>query len=175
MGLAVVHGIMKSYSGTITVKSKQGKGSTFYVYLPRIERRVLPETQVSEPIPHGHERVLFIDDEPGLTEIGKQLLEHLGYDVTTRTSSIEALELFRAKPERFDLVITDMTMPHLTGEKLSQQFLKIRPDIPIILCTGYSENITEAQAKAMHIKAFAMKPLVLKILAKTVREVLDEA
>jgi CheY-like chemotaxis protein len=101
------------------------------------------------------------------------MLERLGYEVTTRTSSIEALELFRAKPDQFDLVITDMTMPHMTGDKLAQKIMKVRPDIPIIICTGYSERITEGTAKGMGIKAFAMKPIVLSDLAKTVREVLE--
>ncbi|MBW2035495.1 MAG: response regulator, partial [Deltaproteobacteria bacterium] len=100
-------------------------------------------------------------------------LERLGYEVTTRTSSIEALELFKAKPDRFDLVITDMTMPHMTGDRLARELMKIRPDIPIILCTGFSERISEEKAKGMGIKAFVMKPLVMRDLANTVRKVLD--
>jgi len=105
-------------------------------------------------------------------EIGKQMLERLGYEVTTRTSSIEALELFRIKPDQFDLVITDMTMPQMTGDRLARELMQIRPDIPIIICTGYSERITEGKAKGMGIKAFVMKPLVMRDLANTVRKAL---
>ena len=121
----------------------------------------------------GHERILFIYDEPVLVDIGKQMLERLGYEVTTRTSSIEALELFRTKPDQFDLVITDMTMPNMTGDRLARELIKIRPDIPIIICTGFSERITEEKAKGMGIKAFVMKPIVIRDIANTVREVLD--
>ncbi|MBW2357932.1 MAG: response regulator, partial [Deltaproteobacteria bacterium] len=145
----------------------------FHVYLPRIkEEKEMAEVE-SRPgvIPTGHERILFVDDELVLVEIGKQMLERLGYEVTTRTSSIEALELFKAKPDRFDLVITDMTMP----DRLARELMKIRPDIPIILCTGFSERISEEKAKGMGIKAFAMKPLVMRDLANTVRKALDPA
>ena len=121
----------------------------------------------------GHERVLFVDDEEMIVEIGRNILEHLGYEVVARTSSIEALELFRVQADRFDLVITDMTMPNMTGDKLAQELLKIRPGIPIIICTGFSEHITEEKAKAMGIREFAMKPLVMKELAKAVRSALD--
>ncbi len=125
-----------------------------------------------EPLPTGQERILFIDDEQSLVGIGRQVLAKLGYDVVTRTSSIEALELFKAQPDRFDLVITDMTMPQMTGDKLAKELMQIRPDIPIILCTGYSQHISEEKAKGMGIKAFAMKPLVMQDLARTVRKVL---
>jgi len=101
------------------------------------------------------------------------MLERLGYEVTTRTSSIEALELFRAKPDQFDLVITDMTMPQMTGDKLSRELMQIRPDIPVIICTGFSERISDEKAKGMGIKAFVMKPIVIRDLANTVRRILD--
>jgi len=175
LGLAVVHGIVKVYGGTIRAYSEPGKGTTFHVYLPRIKEAKEMAKDESRPgvIPTGQERILFVDDELVLVEIGKQMLERLGYEVTTRTSSIEALELFRAKPDQFDLVITDMTMPHMTGDKLAQEIMKVRPDIPIILCTGFSERISEEKAKGMGIKAFVMKPLVMRDLANTVRKVLD--
>jgi PAS domain S-box-containing protein len=175
LGLSVVHGIVKNYGGTITAYSEPGKGTIFHVYLPRIKEAKEMAEDVSRPgvISTGQERVLFVDDEPVLVEIGKQMLERLGYEVTKRTSSIEALELFRAKPDQFDLVITDMTMPNMTGDKLSRELMQIRPDIPIIICTGYSELISEEKAKEIGIRAFAMKPLVMADLSKTVRNVLD--
>jgi CheY-like chemotaxis protein len=136
------------------------------------ERGEVPEIDEVVPIPTGNEHILFIDDEPALVEIGKQMLERLGYEVTARTSSMEALELFKAKPDQFDLVITDMTMPHMTGEKLAEQLINIRSDIPVIICTGYSERISKEKAGERGIKAFVMKPLLMRDLAKTVREVL---
>jgi PAS domain S-box-containing protein len=148
MGLSVVHGIVKSHGGTVTVYSKPGKGSTFHVYIPLIKEGVKrPEIDEDTVIPTGNERILFIDDEPALVDLGKRMFEQLGYEVTSRTSSVEALELFKARPDRFDLVITDMTMPNIMGDKLAHELMKIRPDIPIILCTGYSEKITEEKAK----------------------------
>jgi len=120
------------------------------------------------------ERILFIDDEGMLAEVGKEILERLGYEVTVRTSSLEALELFKAKPGYFDLVITDMSMPNMTGEQLSKKLMKIRPAIPVILCTGLSHIIAKEKAQEIGIKAFAMKPLVRRQLAETVRRVLDK-
>jgi len=105
-------------------------------------------------------------------EVGQKLLERLGYEVVGRTSSVEALELFRAKPESFDLVITDMTMPNMTGDKLAQELMGIRPDIPVILCTGFSERITEEKAKALGIREFVLKPLVMQDLAMSMRRAL---
>ena len=175
LGLSVVHGIVKSYGGGITVSSQVGKGSTFDVYFPRVESAGLSwETDEVETLPTGsHERVLLVDDEEAIVEVGRNLLEYLGYQVVTQTSSLKALELFRAQAERFDLVITDMTMPNLTGDKLAQELLRIRPGIPIILCTGFSEHITEAKARAMGVLELAMKPLAMKELAKAIRRALD--
>lgn len=174
MGLSVVHGIVKSHGGAVSVQSQPGKGSTFEVFLPKIVNRVTTEIDDTAPLPTGAERILFVDDEKALVDLGHKMLEHLGYSVECRTSSIEALELFRAQPHNFDLVITDMTMPNLTGEKLAAELMTVRPDIPIILCTGFSEQITEEKAQKMGIRKFVLKPIVMGTLARTVREVLDQ-
>jgi PAS domain S-box-containing protein len=175
MGLAMVHGIVESYGGRITVDSRLGKGTTFSIYLPVTGKRSAVGAYVPEQLPSGKERILFVDDELTLAKMGSKILTRLGYAVTTRTSSIEALELFRAKPGAFDLVITDMTMPNLTGDKLAVELMKIRGDIPIILCTGYSKKISDETALEIGIKAFTYKPMVRADLAKTVRKVLDDA
>jgi PAS domain S-box-containing protein len=175
LGLAVVQGVIESYGGKINVESQLGKGTTFTIHLPITKKRSDHNAYVAEKLPTGTERVLFVDDEAPIAKIGSQILERLGYSVTTRTSSIEALKLFQAKPNDFDLVVTDMTMPNLTGEKLAVELMKIRPDIPVILCTGYSKKISEETASVIGIKSFAYKPLVKADLAKTVRKVLDEA
>ena len=174
MGLSVVHGIVSSYKGAIIASSEEGEGSTFSVYLPIIERQLEEQSAAQEPLPTGTEHILFVDDEPALENIGKQILQSLGYRVTTRTSSLEALELFKAKSSQFDLVVTDMSMPNMSGDVLSAELMKIRPDIPIILCTGYSTKISDESAKGIGIKAFVYKPIVRSDLAKSIRSVLDE-
>ncbi len=175
MGLAMAHGIIESYGGKITVDSQLGKGTTFSIYLPVTKKRSVHDAYVPEALPLGTESILFVDDELLIVKMGSQILERLGYSVTVRTSSIEALELFRAKPDAFDLVVTDMTMPNLTGDKLAVELMKIRSDIPVILCTGYSKKISDETAEEIGIKAFAYKPMVKADLAKTIRKVLKQA
>jgi len=173
MGLAVVHGIVKSHGGAITAHSRPGKGTSFAVYFPIIAGEVKKTTATDTPLPSGDERILLVDDEKTLVDLGRQMLERLGYHVVCRTSSIEALELFKNRPDRFDLVITDMTMPNLTGDRLAGQIMSIRPDIPVILCTGFSEQISEESARKIGIREFILKPLVMDKLATAVRAVLD--
>ena len=175
MGLAVVHGIVKSCGGAITVQSEVGKGTEFDVYFPLLkETGAVPQKEAPTPIVGGEERILFVDDEEVLVDLGKNMLSGLGYRVEGRTSSLEALELFRTEPERFDLVITDMTMPNMTGLELAQELMRIRPNLPVILCTGFSELVTAERAKSLGLKEFIMKPVVLRQLAGAVRRSFDD-
>ena len=174
MGLSVVHGIVKSAGGIINVSSEPGKGTEIDVYLP-VEKSSSEhqEIQTKEPIQSGTERILLVDDEDAIITVEKQMLERLGYQVISRVSSIEALETFRTTPDKFDIVITDMAMPNMSGDKLASELIKIRPDIPILICTGFSERMSEEKAAAMGIKNFLMKPIVMKDLSKIIRDVLD--
>ena len=173
MGLSVVHGIVRSHGGHIYTHSEPGQGSTFDIFLPAIYKQLQPDDSVDRPVLTGTERILLVDDEPAIVNMSKQLIESLGYDVVTRISSIEALEFFSHQPESVDLVITDMTMPNMTGEELAEELMKIRPDIPVILCTGFSTRINEQKAKAKGIRAFVLKPIIKQKLSETIREVLD--
>ena len=174
LGLSVVHGIVNTHNGAITVESEPGKGATFHVYFPAIEKEEKREEEAEGPLPTGNERILFVDDEQMIVDMAKEMLGGLGYDVVTKKSSVEALKLFHADPDRFDLVITDMTMPKMMGDQLARELMKVRPDIPIILCTGFSQKISEKQAKEIGIKAFAMKPLARKDMAYIVRKALGD-
>ena len=175
MGLAVVYGIVESYGGKITVKSEFGKGATFEIYIPATGKYEFQQKHESKPLPKGIERVLIVDDEAPIAKMLAQNLKRLGYIVTSKTNSLEALELFQAKPNDFDLIVTDMTMPNLTGDALAIKSMRIRQDIPIILCTGYSKKISNETASQIGIKAFVYKPILQSDFVKTVRKVLDEA
>jgi PAS domain S-box-containing protein len=174
LGLSVAIGIIKSHNGYITVYSELNQGTTFNIYIPLIE------TEAAEPAPasfkpsgNGRERILLVDDDESVTDMFKEILEKFGYRVTPRTSSIRALKEFREKCENFDLVITDTMMPDITGIELSKELVKIRPDIPIILCTGFSELFTEEDLKTIGIRECLIKPVTIKKISQVVRRVLD--
>ena len=175
IGLAVVHGIVENYGGKIFVHSEEGKGTSFLIYLPMIKHQLDNRVQLEEQLPMGCEHILFVDDEAAIVKMGSRLLSQLGYTVSTKSSSVEALALFKSKPSEFDLVITDMAMPSMSGDMFAAELMKVRPDIPVILCTGYSKKISEETATKNGIKAFACKPISRADLAKTVRNVLDDA
>jgi len=175
LGLAVVHGIVKGLGGSISVESEVGAGTAFQVFLPRIEHtQKMAEIEEPGPIPTGNERILLVDDEESLAETGREMMARLGYQVIARTSSIEALKLFTTRPDAFDLVITDDTMPKMTGVDLAKELMQARPDIPVILCTGFSELINEEGARNIGIKAFVIKPVVMRNIAETIRKVLGD-
>ena len=174
MGLSTVHGIVKAYNGEIVVRSQLGEGSSFTIYLPATKRRSEADKYVAKELPGGRESVLVVDDEAPIANMTKMILRRLGYRVTTRTDSQEALELFREGPDRFDLAITDMAMPNMTGDKLARELKKIRPDLPVVLCTGYSNKVSGKTAEQLGVAALVMKPLGRAKLAETVRKALDD-
>ena len=174
MGLAIVYGIVASYGGFIACESEIGKGTDFQVYFPAIDQEITSEVKSVDVAPRGTERILLVDDEKMLAELGKTMLERLGYEITMLTSSLDALNVFHDQPDFFDAVITDQTMPGMTGMELARRLLEIRPDIPIIICTGYSNLINEEQAAAEGIKGFVMKPLSKKVIANLLRKMLDK-
>ena len=177
MGLAVAYGILQAHGGTITLESSPGKGSSFHVLLPLAQTAAEPRVNEDEtlpPPPSQRKHVLVVDDEVPLVTLGRMMLEQLGYEVTSRSTSPDALDAFKANPQGFDLLVTDQTMPHMTGVELAKEVLRLRTDMPIILCTGHSDTVTEAKALEMGIRAFMMKPVTRSKLARAVAKVLQE-
>ncbi|MBI4633007.1 MAG: response regulator [Deltaproteobacteria bacterium] len=173
MGLSVTHGIVKSHGGKIDCRSEPGKGAAFSVFFPTIEEKTPERQEQDDSIPRGKERILFVDDETALADIGMQMLQNLGYDVVAKTSSIEALETFRTQPDQFDIIVTDSTMPNMTGVELAKNIKRIRSDIPILLCTGYSEGISDETLKAIGIAGLLMKPIIREKIARGIRHALE--
>jgi CheY-like chemotaxis protein len=175
MGLSVVHGIVKSHGGNIKVYSEPDKGATFNVYLPRIDNpSETADASAAVTSPTGTEHILLVDDEEAIVRMLERMLKHLGYRVTARTGSVEALAVFRSQPEKFDLVLTDIIMPTMSGIDLSEELLRIRGDIPIVLCTGFSETVSREKAMAVGVRDYIMKPFVPSRIAATIRRVLDK-
>ncbi|MGD0397957.1 MAG: PAS domain S-box protein [Syntrophobacteraceae bacterium] len=172
LGLAVVSGIVKRHEGAITVLSKPGKGTEFSIYIPRVDVQPEATMQGEDPLPRGSERILFVDDEPAVMAMATRLLEHLGYKVTSQTNSVNALEVFLSSPDEFDLVITDYTMPKLTGIDLAREVRRIRPDMRIVLCTGFSEKITPDGVKELGMELL-MKPYSVREISEVVRKILE--
>jgi DNA-binding NtrC family response regulator len=173
MGLSVVYGIVKDCQGEIFIRSKQGEGTTVDVYLPQIDA---PEDASPESSPTfvGHrEKILIVDDEPAILEMNTERLQYLGYQVTALTSSRKALEVVAKNPNKFDLIITDMTMPEMSGVALAEHVLRIRPDMPIILCTGFTDAVTPEEVKEMGIREFVMKPIAIEELSLIMLKLLE--
>jgi PAS domain S-box-containing protein len=174
MGLAVAHGIIKSHNGHISVYSKIGEGTTFSVLLPVVVDVIHIEEKQEEEIPGGDERILLVEDDGALAEAEKKLLEELGYSVTIMSNGLEALEIFKKVPGRFDLVITDYSMPKMTGVQLITQIRAVNTDIPIMICTGFSKVISKAKARSLGVGNIIMKPIELGKIAKSIRRLLDK-
>jgi PAS domain S-box-containing protein len=175
MGLAVVHGIVAAHNGLITVHSEPGKGSSFSILIPKTKEKVVLEGEPLSTVAGGRERILFIDDEDTIVEMTSALLEGLGYEVSSFTDPHDALAAFSRTPHDFDLVITDQTMPKMTGAMLANKVKAIRPDIPVMLCTGYSQTVSAEQAKSQGIEGYAMKPLVKREMAEAIHKVLGQS
>ena len=175
LGLSVVHGIIKSHGGVITVSSTPGEGTTFDIFFPKIESCEIQEPQSSESNNREREVILLVDDEEMMLDVTRQILERLGFDVVAKTSSIDALEAFQEEPDEFDLVITDQVMPNMTGTQLARKLVSIRPDISVILCSGFPENVCPEEFKSIGIKEFIAKPISKQEIAAIIRKVLDKS
>ncbi|GIX45916.1 MAG: hypothetical protein KatS3mg131_0127 [Candidatus Tectimicrobiota bacterium] len=167
MGLAVVHGIVQSYGGTITVASTPGQGTTFRLFFPTVGE------EAAAAAPAAPKRILLVDDDEHVLGVARQMLERLGYTVAAFSSSVAALEAFRQQPQAFDAVLTDQRMPELTGEALTRELLRLRPGIPVVLMTGCAQAFTEEQARAAGIRAYLTKPITLQVLGETLAHLLE--
>jgi len=174
MGLSVVHGIVKRHDGGILVESTPGEGTVFEIYFPALEKMVAEEEKPEGEIKGGSESILFVDDEESMVDLNHQRLTRLGYQVKSTTKPLEALEWFKADPDQFDVIITDMTMPHMTGDRLIKEILAIRPHMPTIICTGYSERMSAKEAEALGARRYIEKPMGVRDLASALRDVLEE-
>jgi CheY-like chemotaxis protein len=174
LGLAVVHGIIVGHGGHIAVSSVIGQGTTFSILLPRLDVVLPAQNANTMEWPKGRGNVLFVDDEEVLARWGEQILTHLGYAVVTKTNAHEAVELFQKRPDQFDVVVTDQTMPMMSGEAFARVLLEIRHDIPIVLCTGFSHTMSADKANQLGLKGFLMKPVNGAVLAKTLQKVLED-
>lgn len=174
MGLAVVRGIVKNHNGVITVVSQLGEGSTFTVYFPISKEQPAKEVKSYSRIPRGEESIIFVDDEEYIAAMFGESLKRLGYKVETKTNPIEVIEMFESNPDHFDLIISDMTMPQMSGVTLSERLKAVRSDIPVIICTGHSSLIDEEKAKTLGIEGFILKPVLLQDIARAIRDVLDK-
>ncbi len=174
IGLAVVHGIVENHDGAIFVDSKPGKGAAFTIFFPVIEKLAESKTDVKVDIPLGTESIMFVDDEESIANMMETMLKQLGYLAEVLYDPVKALELFKSKPDSFDMVITDMTMPQMTGVKLAEKLKEIKPDIPVIICTGYSSVIDKEKTKQLEIDGFFMKPMTKSKVAIGIRELLDK-
>lgn len=173
MGLSVVHGIVQSYRGFIYVRSRPGEGSTFEILIPALKGAATVDLMPEKPIPMGSESILFVDDETMIVDIGKSMLESLGYRVVAKGSASDALETFSDNPESFDLVVTDMIMPKMTGLDLAEKIIRIRPDIPIVMCTGFGANVSEENATRHGVRDIIFKPILRRDLATAIRRALE--
>ncbi|MCG8619871.1 MAG: response regulator, partial [Desulfobacterales bacterium] len=175
-GLALVHAIVDEHNGFIHAESEPGIGSAFHVYLPVVQERLSNRTEKPRPrdIRGGSETIMVVDDEPDIREFTSELLQSLGYTVHCYENGEKAMTAFNSEPERFDLVITDMTMPHMTGAALAKNILSRRQELPVILCTGYSENISKQEAKEIGIRKYFQKPFQNEELLTVIREILDK-
>ena len=166
-------GTLPKCGGAIKINSRVGEGTTVVVLFPKIEEKIPAKAESEGELPTGSERVLLVDDDPAIVNMICLMLERLGYNVTSTTDSTTALKRFKTDPGNFDLVITDMAMPKMSGDRLAAELLNVRNDIPILLCTGHSDTVDEKKAKEIGIRGFAMKPLDMRKLAQSVRAVLD--
>jgi len=172
MGLAMVHGIVKRHDGYLELENSPGQGASFHVLLPRTSEMERADMDMPTDLVFREGRILFVDDELPLADIGREMLESCGFEVVTRTSSVEALEAFKFRPHDFDLIITDQSMPNMTGMELAREVLKRRPDIPIILCTGFSDAVSYDRLRDVGIGDFIMKPILKHDLIASISRLL---